>query len=255
MQQHFYLETTHTQIALAVSINGVHVFIDRNHAMPDNRLSINQWLFNGENEIDINFSVNPRFEHPLREQRANIKLVQYAGTKPDFVPSTIKEISWKYLPDETHFPVNIHDMFSAFVPYGPWSWQNARSLTADTIPWESLRMMLTEIHAALSTKSYAILEPYLRTKARELAQAYYIPVEERMNDQAAFFNELFAEPGWGMHAIDFDGIVPVFHAGGRIIELVDRKGNSPLKSTDLDGDTFTLSVRVALVDGNWILCR
>ena len=254
-QHHFQLESLHNQVALAISINDIQVFVDRFHTMPNNQVSINQWLYNGENIIDINISVNPRFEHQLRAQSASIKVVHYSGVKPDFTPSTVKEIQWKYAPDETAFPVNLHDLFTLEIPYGNWSWQRGVSLTKETIPLDSLHEFLTRVHTALAAKDFEALKPVLQTKATELALAYSIELSERLSGQADFFKELFANPAWAMQPLNLEEIQPIFHAQGRLVEIVDRKGMSPLKSTDLDGDTFSLPMRLSLIDNCWVLCR
>jgi hypothetical protein len=255
IQHHFQLESLHNQVALSISINDILVFVDRFHTMPNNQVSINQWLYNGDNTIDVNISVNPRFEHQLRAQDASVKIVHYAGAKPDFIPSTVMELLWMYVPDETKFPVNLHDSFPIDIPYGNWTWLNATPLTKETIPWDSLHEFLARIHAALSAKDFNALEPILRTKAAELAHAYSIELSERLAGQADFFRDLFANPSWGMQPLDLNTVQPIFHAQGRLIEFVDPRGVSPLKSTDLDGDTFSLPMRLCLVDDTWVLCR
>lgn len=256
METHYRLETFSNQIAIAVSINGILVFVDRFHSMPNNQLSINQWLCSGKNTIDINISVNPHFEHKLNEQKTSIKITEYKGTRPNFTPFIIKDLFWNYIPDQTVFPVNIHDEFELSVPFSEWFWRKAESVTEETIPFEKLKAYIVRLHQILQTKNYNELETVLKTKTEELAEAYYIPLPERQNDQKVFFTEeLFSDKNWGMAPLVFDDMRVLFHAGGQLIEIVDNFGNPFLKALPGEETTFSLPLRLCYFNNEWILCR
>lgn len=256
METYYRLETFCNQIAVAVYINGIPIVIDRFHSNPNNQITVNQWVYSGKNTLDVNISVNPHFEHRLIEQNASVKIIEYKGIRPDFTPRSIKVLFWKYIPDETTFPVNLHDQFELDTPFGEWVWRSAQELTTDTIPLESLREFITRLHNVLQTKKYDELEPLLTVKASELADAYFIPLQERLDDQRTFFtDELFADARWGMAPLDFGNMNILYHAGGHLIEVVDRFGNPFLQSLPGEETTFSLPLRLCYRNNQWVLCR
>jgi hypothetical protein len=100
------------------------------------------------------------------------------------------------------------------------------------------------------------LEPLLKTKTEELAEAYFIPLPERINDQRDFFTqELFSDKNWGMAPLDFNDMRVLYHAGGQLVEIVDKYGNPFLKALPGEETTFSLPLRLCYFKNEWILCR
>ena len=256
MEKHIYLDITNHKVAFAVKINGIELVVSRFHQLPSKRLSINQWVFSGENEVSVNISINPHWTEPLNEQSFKMELIEYTGTKGNFAPRTLRELSWRYIEDETRFPVNIHELFELDLPYGDWLWRKGTALTEETLPLESLKKFITTLHGHLAAKEYAALEPFLQVKATELARAYSIPFSERLSDQRSFFqSELFTDSKWGMEPLDFGRMRVLFHAGGKLLEVVNETGKPFLASLPLEEATFSLPLRVCYYNDAWVLCR
>lgn len=256
MEKHIYLEINNFLVAFSVSVNDINLVTSRFHQAPSKQLSINQWVFSGENTLKINIAINPKFTEELTEQSFDIEIIEYAGTKPDYAKKILKRIEWKYVKDETIFPVNIIDTFQIDVPYGDWIWRNASPLNEETIDTESLISYIQNIHHILDSKDYSALEQLLEVKTTELAKAYYIPINQRLKDQKSFFtDDLFSDPNWGMQPIDITQMQLIFHAGGRMVEVLSKKGKPFLQAKPGEDSTFGLPLRLCLLDGKWVLCR
>jgi len=256
MQKHIFIDISNHKVAFAVSINGVELIVNRFHQLPSKQLPINQWVHSGINKFSINISINPQWSEELNEQSLQFSIIEYSGIRPDFISTRVASVDWHYVKDETAFPVNLENTFKLDIPYGDWLWKKAEVITDDTLPLESLKGYITRLHQILQNKNYDELEPLLKIKTEELANAYYIPRQERLNDQRTFFTgELFSDAAWGMAHIDFENMRVRYHAGGQLIEVVDKYGKPFLKALPGEETTFSLPLRLCYYNSNWVLCR
>lgn len=256
MQEKFYsVDFNSLKIAYAVKINDILIETNQRHNLPRRSIKANQWMYNSKNTYSITLYVNPQFEAELEEQHFLFKISEHYGDNTGEPPKEIAMAEWKYT-DETKFPVVINGEFDLDIPYGNWTWQNAEIISEDTINKDALKSFLLSIHGFLTDKNFTALEPLLTTKATELAQAYYLDINERFRDQRNFFTEeLFGNLSWGMQPIDFDTLYFRFHAENRLLEVVNKEGKSPIRSTSLDGYTFSIPLFLCHKNNQWILCR
>jgi hypothetical protein len=254
--KHVQLEINNHKIAIAVLTNDVLVFTNRYHQAPLKELSINQWVTGGSNSFKINISINPNWFEELKEQSFNMVIALFEGCRGDFTKTVLKEIHWKYSED-TQFPVIINENIEIDIPYGNWTWYDADILSEENFNFDSLKQYLTQLHSKLHNKDYDNLTPFLKSKSTELAAAYGIPIHERMSDQKTFFlEELFTTPNWGLVPIDTNNLLIQYHANGRLIQVLNKNGTSPLQSNTMtDNVTFSLDLFLCHKNGEWILCR
>jgi hypothetical protein len=255
IEKFYSVEYSSLQIAYAVKLNDTLIETNRFHDLPSKFMKTNQWMLNGKNTFEVNLSVNPRWELDLEENNFKIKFVQHEGTNGTYIPQELISHEWKYEPG-TQFPIVIRGDFEIDIPFGNWAWLDAEILDEDTIDMESLKNYVTAIFNYLNNKDFAMLEPILITKATELAQAYYIDINQRFSDQKDFFlGELFSNPGWGMINPDLENLIFRFHAGNKLVEVLDKFGKSPLRSNSLGGFTYSLELFLCHKNNQWILCR
>jgi len=256
MSEKFYIvEFNSLQIAYAVKINDILIENNRQHNLPRRSIKANQWMYNGKNTFEITLYVNPQFEKDLEEQNFRFKILEQYGDDTGEPPKEITMLEWKYIPG-TQFPVILTGEFQLDIPYGNWAWLDADRITEETIDTDSLKSYLLFFQKCLTDKNFAELEPLLKTKASELANAYYLDINDRFRDQHGFFTEeLFVNPKWGMQPIDFDSLFFRFHAQNRLVEVLNKEGKSPIRSHSLDGYTFSIQLFLCCKNGQWILCR
>jgi hypothetical protein len=256
MEEKFYaVDFKSLQLAYAIKINDILIETNQNHNLPRGTIKANQWMYNGKNTFEINLSVNPKWENDLDENYFILKIIEHVGTDGNYSPYEIVFKEWKYQ-QNTKFPVVISGDFSIDIPFGNWTWRNADILNEDTMNIDSLRAYMSSLRHFLNTKNFNALEPLLQIKSTELAQAYYLNVDERFSDQKEFFTqELFGNPIWEMQEIDFDTLLFRRHAENRLVEVLNIEGKSPIRSISLDGYTFSLPLFLCHKNDQWILCR
>lgn len=242
-------------IAYAIKINDILIETSRFHDMPRRTIKANQWIYNGKNTFEINLSINPRWENALDDNNFRFNIIEYSGINGEYSPQPVVQNEW-YYSEGTQFPVNLKEEFTTDIPYGNWIWQDADTIDEENFDRHSLNEYLKTLHACLKEKDFSRLEPLLKTKATELAEAYYLDINERFRDQQSFFTEeLFGNPAWDMQPIDFDTLFYRFHAENRLVEVINKEGKSPIRSTSLDGYTFSIPLFLCHKNNQWILCR
>ncbi len=250
------IEIESNRVAYSIKLNGVTILSNREQSLPRYEQFVNQWVIDGNNSIEINLSVPPQFKHALEDLYFTCKIyeVEMTGEKPP--QQMIKEIKWEYA-EGIEFPIVLSDVFSLVLPYSTQLWDNGVALTNETIDMKSLQSFIQDVHYALDSKNYLGIEPLVIAKAKELAHAFYIPVEQRIADQKEFFTmELFPVSGWQMEPINFENMVIDFHADGKLIEVLNRDGYDFLCSKELeDGANFCLPLFLSFQDDDWVICR
>jgi hypothetical protein len=254
--KHIQLEINNHKIATSVFVNDVLVFTNRFHKEAKKELSINQWVSKGLNTVRVNLAINPQWFEELKEQSFDTVIALYEGVEDNLTKTILKEIHWKYTLD-TQFPVNIADEFELDIPYGNWAWLNADVLSDEKFNIESLKQYITNLHEILDHKDYNNLAPIVHYKSSELAAAYGIPIDERISDQKSFFiDELFKYPSWGLLPLNLEDLTFQYHANGRLIQVLNIRGKSPIQSNTLADDVnFSIDLFLCHKDGEWILCR
>ncbi|KMQ52247.1 hypothetical protein CHISP_0928 [Chitinispirillum alkaliphilum] len=235
-----------------VYINGV--LIESNLRALSRTLSVNQWAINGENTVRVVISQDTSQTNDPAGQSFEMEILMYR--EPELKETTVGKIEWTG-EDDTVFPVIVEKNITFDIPYGDWIWQDADILNEENLDRESLTTFIETIHTMLSQKDYTGLSSVLSVKTRELARAYGFSIEERLEDQSSFFNdELFSDPLWNMQPLNPNEFKITYHAQGRLIEITDQNGNTPLESVSLEsGIVFSLNLFLCQKSGQWILCR
>jgi hypothetical protein len=255
MQKHYSLEITNHKVAFAVYVNDILLSTNRFHQQGTNEFPINHYVYNGENTLRLNISINPKWFEEMKEQKAQVRIIESRGISGSFEESDIVVLKWQW--DETvQFPVNLTTQFNLEIPYGSWLWLDADMLTEDDLNFQTLHGYLHSLHDLLNNKDYGRLEPFLTYKSTDLANAFYIPFPERLADQKRFFeNELFSTSGWGMEPMDVSNLMFDFHANNRLVRIVKTNGKSPLTSKPIGDIVFELDLFLCHKNNQWILCR
>jgi len=255
MQKHYSIEITNHKIAFAAYVNNILLSTNRYHQQGINEFPINQYVYNGENTLQLNMSINPKWFEELKEQKAQIRIIESIGLNGNFEEKDIVVLNWKWTED-VQFPVNLSAQFHLDIPYGSWAWLDADIITEDNLDMQSLNDYICKLYNALNSKNYESLEPLLRFKSADLANAFYIPFPERLTDQEIFFkNDLFLTPGWRLEPLDLSNLMVDFHAKNRLVRILRSDGRSPIISNSMKDSIFELDLFLCHKNGQWILCR
>ena len=251
----YYIETANSNAAIAVYVNDVLVHTDRLARNSEKRTSINQWVHGGTNNLKVNITVPPMLDEVPDDFEVRLGVVEYIRSGEDLQRKECAQLSWEYTGAGT-MPVIETAPFECGMPVDSWFWYDADAFNEETLPYEEVRGVIGEFYSVLDRKDMDALEKLLEVKAREMADAFGIPLDERLHDQRNFFESLFSKAGWGMQPPSLDDFFVYYHAGGRLVEIIDRKASPILHSKPLDGDSkFMLSMYLARKNGRWVLCR
>lgn len=254
-QKHFQITIDNHKIAFALYLNDILLTSNRFHNACHNEFPINQYIYNGENALRLNLSINPHWSESPAEQWCKIVVTQYCGMKGALKPEVVSQINWKW-DVETKFPVNLISKFTTTIPYGNWAWLDADIIHEENINMKSLYDYVTTLYTIMSSKDYHSLEIILKNKSIDFANAFYIPFSERLADQENFYkNELFSSQGWELEPLDLSNLMFDFHANNRLIHILKRNGRSPITSKPIKDNIFELELFLCHKNNQWILCR
>ncbi len=241
-------------IAFSVFVNGIGLHTDRFQGSSEWRQSVNQWVVKGENNCAIKFYAGPNQEALGPDTSCKVEVRELVSGQSE--KRLIISREWKY-EEGMQWPQSIEFTFPLFPPFSAdWEWTHADVLHEENFKDPGLKPMVGKLHEALATKDYPSLKSFLATKAGELALAYQIPLEKRLQDQEEFFSDFFKDPHWGMQPIDWDKVIYDVHAQGRVLEIMSEAGKPLLASTELSGDSnFLLSLYLFRSQGVWKLAR
>ncbi|MGL1935295.1 MAG: hypothetical protein OCD01_09750 [Fibrobacterales bacterium] len=255
MKKYISLKTKGHKLAYNVSVNDVIITSNRENISAPNELTINQWIKQGVNSYQAHLFVPPSLFEKIEEQYFIIEFVETTIVDGSSSEQVIykKEWSWE---QNVEFPIIFSDSIDINPPLNELLWDTGESINQSSLNLDDLKQFVERIWGYMHTKNFTMLEPLITPKAKELAQAYHIPIEDRLQGQREFFTmELFNEPGWGMQSIDWTGINIEYFAAGKLLQILDNKGRDLLKSNPLDGDTFSLPLFLAFKDNQWVICR
>jgi len=113
-------------------------------------------------------------------------------------------------------------------PFGPWAWSTAEKL----IPTEQLRAEvlaeLRRIHGLLARRDAATLMARCALQAADYQQAYYLPSLEQAYELLGI-SALLLDPTIEVDPFPDAILTLELLGGGRLVQLVDDDGNSPLR--------------------------
>lgn len=252
----YTLEIESHFVAFSVNIGGIVLATDRNIPACDERIPINQWIFSGFNPVDAKLWVQPTWEELPAEMDFLLRICRYVPGSD--VPEILSEIKWAKSDDwpEIPFPVQLKTDFVVDWDFPAWTWADAERLPDDSGRDPTLKSFLKTVHRAMSDKDVDAVVALCGIKAKEMANAFGIPLEERLRDQRTFFAGIFSNPGFVMKPFPEDSLLAQSHAQGRLLEITDLAGEPAVSTQALDGDAaFGLELFLCRREGLWTICR
>ena len=242
--------------AFSVNVGGITLATDRNMPACDERFPINQWIFTGSNPVEAKLWVQPTWEELPPEMDFSLRICRY--TPGSDVPEILTELKWAKPEDEPEIsiPIRLETDFRVDWFFPAWSWADADVLEEESGQDPSLKSFLKSVHMAMEKKDADGIAAIYRVKAVEMADAFGVPIEERLSDQRKFFAGLFSNPGFAMKPFVEASLVTQIHAHGRLLEITDPSGEPAVSTEALDGDAaFGLELFACRKNGTWIICR
>ena len=134
-----------------------------------------------------------------------------------------------------------------------WAWRRGGVLP-DRSVWKSgVFELLRYLRERMQRRD---LEPYIQLadpRYLDIAAAYQIPAEDRLQQFREQFARISTEDNWEMEQIDMDRMDPRICADGRLIECVDTDWLPSLRTTPLENGVIRLRFPtfLAVIDGQW----
>jgi hypothetical protein len=249
------LEIENYKMTVAVDVNDIPIYTGK-PPLGSHKLSISQWVASDSNNFRIHISADSVEPGKMNAPSLDMEVVLYEQTQSEVSRKVLKEVHWKYN-ENTKLPVNLEENVIIDIPYGNWAWRDADILNGQNLNLTSLKQYITQLHTSLQNKDYTNLAPFLEVKSTELAIAYGIPIDERLKDQKeTFVKELFKDPKWGLLPLDLNDLSIKYHAHGRLVEVLNKKGESIIQSKSLTDDVnFGIDLFLCFKNNGWILCR
>jgi hypothetical protein len=155
------------------------------------------------------------------------------------------------------FPAVLRAAFDVKSPFGKWIWQDGERIQ-EISPDDVLACgnVAKKVYAALSQKDLAALLPMLELKTAEMARAFYVPGQERRQDQEQFFKGVFGDSQFVMEPLKTEELELVPMGENRLFLLRHQGGAPALESKELsEGYCFTLPVYLSKIKGEWKIVR
>ncbi|MEO7425028.1 MAG: hypothetical protein ABI036_07565 [Fibrobacteria bacterium] len=242
--------------AWSVMVNGIGQSTDRNLPSADERFPINAWIATGTNTLEAVVWVPPAKTQRPPKMDFTVRVCRYEPESK--TPIVLGERTWALPTDGSaqEFPVHLAAEFKVTTALPVWTWADADALPVDFKPDGELLAFLHGAQQALARRDLDAVVDLSRIKAVEMAAAFGVPQQKRLDDQKKFFQELFADPKFAMKPLDEKGIRLHRHAGGRLWEVTNDLGNPAVSSLALeDGSSFGLNMYVCRKHGKWLMCR
>lgn len=255
-QKHYQLSIENRNLVVAVKINDVLVHSDRDNRVPHYEMSINQWLFNDENTIAVNLSVAPNMEELSETVECSIAVEEIVVQGDSQKKTTLTTLAYNHANEDMQFPILLNNTFTIDTSFPVWKWRSGLEFDADNLPYDMIIAFTEKIVHALKAKDGTAVAELLRTKNEELANAYYIPINERLHDSTAFFEKLFAMDGWDIIPPDYGSMVMQLQAENKLLLVANSRGKPLIQTPVLDDDfRFGIPLYLANVNDTFVLCR
>jgi len=252
----YTLEIVSHFAAWSVMVNGVGQSTDRNMPSSDERFPVNAWIATGTNSMEAVVWVPPAKSERPAKMDFTVRVCRY---EPDSkTPLVLAERSWALPTDGAaqEFPVHLKAEFPVTTALPKWTWADADALPPDFKPDAGLLAFLHGAQQALAKRDLDAVAKLSRIKAVEMAAAFGVPEQERLDGQKKFFQDLFADPKFAMKPLDEKGIRLHRHADGKLWEVTNPTGDPAVSTAALaDGSNFGLNMYVCRKHGQWLMCR
>ncbi|KMQ49646.1 hypothetical protein CHISP_3430 [Chitinispirillum alkaliphilum] len=242
----YYFSIGHEGLAIEIWFNDVLLDTDPDGAFRDRQFLNNLYVLDGENSLKV--KVGLPGQPPRKPESLDLKVgLHEVFSEEDSLPEPIAEITFPGT-DIPSFPAVLDTTVQINSPFGKWSWEQGEVIDIEdpqTIP--SVMNLLGKLHQTLSSRDIDTITNIMDVKARDMASAYFMPVEERLEGQRDFYREVFDDPQFEMEPLQsFDNLRFVPMAHGRLLLIEQKNGNSALESKELsEGYCFCLPVILA----------
>ncbi len=246
----FELEVIATDVSFEIRVNDIPAL-----RMPAGRVQtvfdVNPMVADGENTMSL--TVRPRArgrdfsEHasckvelrrrpsPESEEAETIGTLMFSGYGTSAVTGFAEST-----PARGGGPVQVERFgaratlgFVVAAPFGPWSFMTCPKL----VPTEQLRAELVaatrQIHASLASRDGEALSRLCALQAADYQQAYYLPSLEAAQ-RFLGIDQLLSDPTIEIEPFPDSILTVEILAGGRLVQLVDDEGKSPLRMRSAD---------------------
>lgn len=252
----YTLEIASHYAAWSVMVNGIGQSTDRNLPSAKERFPINAWVATGSNSLEAVVWVPPSKSQLPGKMDFTVRACRYEPGSQ--TPIVLAERSWALPTDGSaqEFPLHLSAEFTVATALPAWTWADADALPPDFQPDAGLLAFLHGAQRALAERDLEAVVKLGRIKAVEMAAAFGVPEQERLDGQRKFFQDLFADPKFAMKPLDEKGIRLHRHADGKLWEVTNAMGDPAVATSALeDGSSFGLNMYVCRKQGQWLMCR
>ena len=259
MADRFYLFAIgHEGLATELWFNGVLLDQDPNGSFKNRKFPNNLYVVEGENtlKLKIGLAGQPPRMPETPELKARLYEIPPEELNANQLPEPLAELTFPGAEAPT-FPAELETTVKIQSPFPRWSWQDAEPMdVSDGATVRECLDLVERLHKALTAKDLQTVMDLVSTKTEETAQAYYIPMNERISDQQTFFEEIFADAQFAMEPYDAQNMELVPMADDKLILVRQSNGSAALESKELiEGFCFTLPIYVSKVNGEIRIVR
>ncbi len=253
--KHFVFSFSNRDLACTAYLNGIPFFTDNVRNQMDPVLRLNRFITPGKNKLELVLTVPPS-EMILPEENVSFtgKVECMEGDSQSHTIIELVKIDWTY-ENIMDFPIHLSFTFDAGLAYGPRVWEQAEPITESNLDRQQLIQYIQRVREALESKTFSVLEPFLNIKHVELSNAFGFPIDEIKNDDKRVFEEMFADPDWGIPEFDTNNLVFDFWAENRILSVLRPNGKEVLRTAKLSSlDIFySLPLHISRIDNSWCI--
>ncbi len=251
----WYLEISGTNLAYTVCINDIVIFSDRWQISRSDGCPINQWLVPGVNKLQVNLGVGLGKSEPDAQPACSIRIKEVDLENPDAPQSVVAEFVSVFTDTGIGLPFNKVVEFVA-PDIEPSRWESGEVFDSENPNLTGLNEFLFRVQTQLVNKNLDAILETMQIKSKEMAFAYGVPMEERLQDQREFFLEMFAIPEWEMEPFDPMMVFTQVEGDGRLLKVTDKLGGPVLRTKDFeDGSNFGFKFYFCKKDGCWEVAR
>ncbi len=142
-------------------------------------------------------------------------------------------------------------------PHGPWAWQACTPLTSlGDARRQGVRTEVEALHAALQQRKTDTVIGMMDLRTREVATAHYVGPATLTAGLRNALQEAFADPQWGMQALEADDLQMDLVGSGRVVWVRSKDLGYPIRSAELStGGSNCQRILMSDIKGKWTIVR
>jgi hypothetical protein len=256
--KYYRFSVTHHGFSIELRVNDIIIDTDPAGTFRNRSFVNNQFIVDGKNTLKLSLGLTGNPPQIPQDLTLTCMVHELGADQLDGknlpAPLVALEFPGSQPPS---FPATLTAAFDVKSPFGRWVWEDAERIqetTADEV--FACASVLKKVHTSLSQKDLPGLLPMLELKTAEMARAFYVPGQERAQDQEQFFKEVFNDSQFAMEQLKTDDLELVPMGENRVF-LLRHQGVAPaLESKELsEGYCFTLPVYLSKINGEWKIVR